>query len=449
MKKLIKNGKIVTSEKIIKADILIEDGKIKGIGNKNISVDEIIDAEGKYILPGLVEVHGHLREPGFEKKEDIPHGTRAGIAGGFTSVIDMPNTNPPTTTVDLLQEKIKKIYPGRSFIDYAFFMGVSKDHLEELKKVNKKDIVGIKVFTAGHETTPTTIPDDKTLSHVFEILAKRGIKIAVHAEDQFLINYYNEVFKKTGRTDAGLWSEIRPTSVVASAAARAIALADIYGTELYLLHLSTPEEFALVAAAKKRGLKVYGELVGYQLMFNTTDYKIYGNKIKVAPALRTPEDQAKMWDLVKTGGIDVICSEHTPHEWETKNQPDMWKAQAGTPGIQETLPALITGWIKHFGKNTVEEGLMKISKYCSLNPAKIFGFDSKGSISIGKDADLVIVDPSSVWLVKKSDLFSKCGWSAYEGMKLNGRPEKVFLRGKLVYNDEKIIGQPDGKFLQK
>ena len=139
MKKLIKNGKIVTSEKIIKADILIEDGKIKGIGNKNISVDEIIDAEGKYILPGLVEVHGHLREPGFEKKEDIPHGTRAGIAGGFTSVIDMPNTNPPTTTVDLLQEKIKKIYPGRSFIDYAFFMGVSKDHLEELKKVNRRN----------------------------------------------------------------------------------------------------------------------------------------------------------------------------------------------------------------------------------------------------------------------------------------------------------------------
>lgn len=199
--------------------------------------------------------------------------------------------------------------------------------------------------------------------------------------------------------------------------------------------------------AKKRGLKVYGELVGYQLMFNTSDYKKYGNKIKVAPALRTPEDQKKMWELVRSGGVDVICSEHTPHERETKNQPDVWKAQSGAPGIQETLPALITGWIKHFGKKTIEEGLMRISQYCSFNPAKIFGFDSKGSISIGKDADLVILDPDSVWPVKKSDLFSKCGWSAYEGMKLLGRPSMTFLRGELVYNDEKIIGNPKGKWI--
>ena len=262
-----------------------------------------------------------------------------------------------------------------------------------------------------------------------------------------MINYYNEVFKKTGRTDAGLWSEIRPTSVVASAAARAIAMADIYRTELYLLHLSTPEEFALVAAAKNRGIKVYGELVGYQLMFNINDYKEYENKIKVCPALRTPEDQEKMWQLVRAGGIDVICSEHTPHEWKTKNQPDMWKAQAGTPGIQETLPALITGWTKHFGKKTIEEGLMRIAEYCSNNPARIFGFNSKGSINIGKDADLVILDPDSTWTVAKSDLFSKCGWSAYEGMKLNGRPEKVFLRGELVYNNGKILGDPKGKWI--
>ncbi|MBI5123551.1 dihydroorotase family protein [Candidatus Roizmanbacteria bacterium] len=475
MKKLIKNGKIITPEKIIKGDILIEDGKIKEIITKDKgsvsnffisvgtlpkgapkskknsipSLSQVFDAQGKYILPGLVEVHGHLREPGFEQKEDIPHGTRAGIAGGFTTMIDMPNTNPPTTTVNLLQDKIKKIYPGRSYIDYAFFMGVASDKLDELKKVNPKDIVGVKVFMAGHETTPTTIPDDKTLAKVFEILAKRGIKIAVHAEDQYLINFYNETFKKTGRTDAGLWSEIRPTSVVASAAARTIAMADIYGTELYLLHLSTPEEFALVTAAKKRGLKVYGELVGYQLMFNTNDYKKYGNKIKVAPALRTPEDQEKMWELVRTGEIDVICSEHTPHEWETKNQPDVWKAQSGAPGIQETLPALITGWVKRFGKETLEEGLMRISQYCSLNPARIFGFSSKGFIAVGKDADLVILDPDSVWPVKKSDLFSKCGWSAYEGMKLSGRPEKVFLRGELVYNNGKIFSQPIGKFLRK
>jgi dihydroorotase (multifunctional complex type) len=477
MKKLIKNCKIVTSEKIIEGDILIEDGKIKeiierskvegsvsnffvsaGVSSQSRSPEskknsirsssQIIDAKGKYILPGLVEVHGHLREPGLEQKEDIPHGTRAGIAGGVTTIIDMPNTKPPTVTVDLLQEKIHKIYPNRSYADYAFFMGVASDKLDELKKVNPKDIAGVKVFMAGHETTPTTMPEDTTLNKVMKILSKRKILLAVHAEDQWLINYYNTELKKTGRTDAALWSEIRPTTVVVTAAGRAIALASQYKNfRLYLLHLSTPEEFALVAAAKSRGQTVYGELVGYQLAFNINDYKKYGNKIKVGPALRSLEDQAKNWQLLKEGKIDVICSEHTPHEWETKNQPDMWKAQAGTPGIQETLPALITGWVKRFGANTTEEGLMKIVKYTSENPAKIFNFKGKGSIKVGNDADLVLIDTKNYWTVKKSDLFSKCGWSAYEGMKLLGRPFMTFLRGELVYNNGKIIGNPKGKWI--
>ncbi|MFA6016749.1 MAG: dihydroorotase family protein [Patescibacteria group bacterium] len=461
MKKLIKNCKIVTSERIIEGDILIENGKIKEItshsGERSDSRIrfwtsqndvEIIDAKGKYILPGLIEVHGHMREPGLTHKEDVGTGTQAALAGGVTTIIDMPNTKPSTVTVDLLQEKIHKIYPNRSYTDYAFFMGAASDQLDELKKVNPKDIAGVKVFTAGHETTPTTIPDDLTLGRVIEILAKRNILLAVHAEDQYLINEYNSKFKKTGRTDAVLWSEIRGTEVVARAAKRVIALASKYPKfKLYLLHLSTPEEYDLLETAKKQGMNIYGELVGYQLVFNTDDYKKYGNKIKVSPAIRSPKDQQQLWQLFRNGQVDVLCSEHTPHEWETKNQPDMWKAQAGTPGIQETLPALITGWIKRFGEKTIEEGLMKIVKYTSENPAKIFDFKGKGGIKVGNDADLVFLDPSSVWEVKKSDLFSKCGWSAYEGMKLNGRPEKVFLRGELVYNDGKIIGQAKGKWI--
>lgn len=453
MKKLIKNGKIVNKDRIIYGNIVIDEkGKISEITSHKINTfdGEIYDVKGRYILPGLVEVHGHLREPGLETKEDIPHGTKAALAGGFTTVIDMPNTKPPTVTVNLLKEKINKIYPGRSYVDYAFFMGVAADKLSELEKINPQDIVGVKVFMAGHETTPTTIPDDKTLAKIIDILAKKNILLAVHAEDQWLINYYNEKYKKTGRTDAALWSEIRPTAVVSSAAARVIALAARYDNfRLYLLHLSTPEEFALVHAAQIRGMNVYGELVGYQLMFNINDYKKYGNKIKVAPALRIPEDQKYLWQLFHDNGIDVVCSEHTPHEWETKNQSDMWKAQAGTPGIQETLPALITGWVKRFGKNTLEEGLMKIAHYTSENPARIFRFSSKGSIEIGKDADLTIIDTDNYWNVKKKDLFSKCGWSAYEGMNLIGRPVSTFLRGEKVYENGSIISKPNGKWLRK
>jgi len=448
MKKLIRNGKIVTSEKIISGDILIEDGKIKEIGLINIKADETIDAKGKYILPGLIEVHGHMREPGLSHKEDVGTGTKAALSGGITTIIDMPNTKPPTVTVDLLQEKIHKIYPGRSYTDYAFFMGAASDKLDELKKVNPKDIAGVKVFTAGHETTPTTIPDDLTLGKLIKILAKRNILLAVHAEDQYLINEYNERFKKTGRTDAALWSEIRGTEVVAKAASRIIALASKYPNfKLYLLHLSTPKEYKLLAVAKKKGMKIYGELVGYQLVFNTDDYKKYGNKIKVTPAIRSPKDQQQLWQSFRNGKVDVLCSEHTPHEWETKNQPDMWKAQSGTPGVQETLPATITGWVRQFGKDKLEEGLMKIALCTSENPAKIFNFKGKGGIKIGNDADLVIIDTKNYWPVQKKDLFSKCGWSAYEGMKLNGRPSMTFLRGELVYNNGKVIGDPKGKWI--
>jgi len=446
---IIKNGKFVTPKGVFKGDLLIEKGKIKKFGYKLKSNDKEFDAKGKYIIPGLIEVHGHLREPGMTDKETILTGTQAAAAGGVTTIIDMPNTKPPTTTVARLKQKIEKIYPKRSCIDYAFFMGVSKKSLKELEKVDSKMIAGVKLFTAGHETVPTTIPDDKTLGKIFKILAERKIIVAVHAEDQWLINYYKKKIEMLGKSNAAVWSELRPMSVVVAAAARAIALAEQYGTKLYLLHLSTPEEFILVEAAKKRGVDVFAELVSYQLIFNTGDYKKLGNKIKVSPAIRSLKDQNNMWQLMEKGQvIDVLCSEHTPHEWKTKNQPDVWKAQSGMPGIQETLPALISQWVKRFSKKNLEAGLIRIAQLSSENPAKIFGFKTKGSIEINKDADLVILETKKTWTVKKKDLFSKCGWSAYEGMKLIGRPIATFVRGSLIYNDGQIISKPLGKWLK-
>ena len=450
MYKTIINAKIVTPGEIIEGSINIDgSGKIVEVGSDISSSENVYDAKGQYVLPGLIEVHGHMREPGLTTKEDVPHGTKAAVAGGFTTIIDMPNTKPPTTTVELLSEKINKIYPGRSYTDYAFFLGVGKDSLGELEKVDPETIAGIKVFMAGHETTPTTIPDDKTLSRIFEICAEKNMLVAVHAEDQWLINYYTDKLKSEGRTDARAWTEGRPNEVIVTGAGRAIVLAEIFKTRLYLLHLSTPEEFALVKAASDRGNKIYGELVSYQMVFNTDDYETLGNKIKVSPALRSKENQEELWKLIKERKIDVMCSEHTPHEWETKNQPDVWKAQSGTPGIQETLPGLITKWIEKYGKENIEEFLKLISGYCSKNPAVIFGFSGKGEIKAGNDADLVVIDTENEWIVSKEDLFTKCGWSAYEGMKLSGRPEATFLRGELVYEKGKIKGDPKGKWVRK
>jgi len=442
------SGRFVFPTKIISGTVTVRNGKIEKL-SKGFIDNPDFDFRNQYILPGLIEVHGHLREPGFSNKEDIPHGTRAALAGGFTTIIDMPNTNPPTVTRQLLNQKINKIYKKRAYCDYSFFFGVSKNSLGELEKVAKNKVVGVKLFMAGHETTPTTIPDDKTLDKIFKVLNKRKMLVAIHAEDQNLINDLNEKFKATGRIDAKLWSEIRPKKVVVKAVKRALHLAKKYkNLRVYLLHLSTPEEFKIIADAKKKKMNIFGELVGYQLMFNINDYKKYGNKIKVAPALRTPKDQKAMWNLFRANKVDVVCSEHTPHEWETKNQKDMWKAQAGTPGIQETLPALITEFTKRFGKKNIEKCLMLLSNYCSQNPAEIFGFQQKGSIEVGKDADLVVLNLKDKWKVRKKDLFSKCGWSSYEGMELIGQPQATFLRGSLVYGQGRVVGFPQGEMLR-
>lgn len=441
-------GSIVLPDRIIHGTIHVTDGKIGDIKEGfPEDVSNTLDFRGSYLLPGLIEVHGHFREPGLEYKEDIPHGTRAGLAGGYTTIFDMPNVKPPTTTVARVEDQIKR-YTGRSYTDFAINMGTSVEDIDELKKIDKNLITGVKIFTAGHATTPTTIPRLSIIARIFEILGERRIMALLHAENQELVDYftykYRDVLK---RSDPQVWSESRNTSVVLTSALEMIALAKQFGVKLYLLHLSTPDEFAAVEFGRNIGVDVYGEIAAYQLAFNSDDYQTYGNIINVAPALRTPEEQKKLWQLLHAGKIDAVISEHTPHALTEKQKENVWEVASGMPGIQETLPALISNWVKQFGKHTLEEGLTRIAQVTSLNIATIFGFERKGSLSVGKDADIVVVDTNQVWKVKKEDLFTKNQWSAYEGMELIGRPLATFLRGNLVYQEGKVIGDPQGKWL--
>src|SRR5689334_9677605 len=292
-------GSIVLSNRVVEGTIHIANGKIErieeGFPNKT---ESIFDFRGKYILPGLIEVHGHLREPGLEYKEDIPHGTRAGLAGGYTTIFDMPNVRPPTTTVTRVEEQIKR-YTGRSYTDFAINMGTAVEDIDELKRVNVERITGVKIFTAGHATTPTTIPRLGDIARIFEILGERKIMALLHAENQELVNYFTHKYRDAlARNDPAVWSDARNASVVLTSALEMIALAKQFGVKLYLLHLSTPEEFAAVEFGRKIGVDVYGEIAAYQLAFTTADYEKYGNIINVAPALRSPSEQQKLWHLL-------------------------------------------------------------------------------------------------------------------------------------------------------
>ncbi len=443
-------GSIVLPDRVIQGTIQVTDGKIERITEGfPEETTHTFDFRGKYILPGLIEVHGHLREPGLEHKEDIPHGTRAGLAGGYTTIFDMPNTRPPTTTVTRVEEQIRR-YTGRSYTDFAINMGTSVEDIDELKKIDKGMITAVKIFTAGHATTPTTIPHLSDIARIFEILGERKIMGLLHAENQELVDYFTHKYRDTlERSDPTAWGEARNASVVLTSALEMIALAKQFGVKLYLLHLSTTDEFAAVEFGRKIGVEVYGEIATYQLAFNSDDYEKYGNLINVAPALRTPSEQKKLWQLLREGAIDAVISEHTPHTLAEKQKKSVWEVASGMPDIQESLPALISNWVKHFGRETLEEGLIRIAQVSSQNIARIFEFGQKGQLAVGKDADIVVVDTTQKWSVKKEDLFTKNQWSAYEGMELIGRPIATFLRGNLVYEKGKILGDPQGKRLER
>jgi dihydroorotase len=441
-------GSIVLPGRIIRGTIHVAQGKIESIeeGFPDDS-EQTFDFRGmgKYLLPGLIEVHGHFREPGLEYKEDIPHGTRAGLAGGYTTVFDMPNTRPPTTTVSHVEEQIRR-YTGRSYTDFAINMGTSLEDIDELRKIDKDLITGVKIFTAGHATTPITIPHLGDIARIFEILGERHIMALLHAENQELVDFFTYKYRDTlNRSDPSAWGEARNASVVLTSALEMIALAKQFGVKLYLLHLSTPDEIAAVEFGRNIGVEVYGEIAAYQLTLNCDDYAEYGNLINVAPALRTPKEQKKLWQLLRDGKIDGVISEHTPHRLEEKQKKSVWEVASGMPGIQETLPVLISAWIEQFGNHTLEEGLIRIAQVTSHNIATIFGFGQKGALAVGKDADIVVVDTIEPWLVKKEQLFTKNQWSVYEGMQLIGRPVATFLRGNLVYREGKVIGNPQGQ----
>ena len=441
-------GSIVLPERVIEGTIVISDGKIARIEEGFLAnTEEVLDFRGKYLLPGLIEIHGHMREPGLEYKEDIPHGTRAGLAGGYTTILDMPNTRPPTTTPARLEEQIRR-YTGRSYCDFAINMGVARDSIEELRLIDKEKVTGVKIFAAGHATALTTIPHLSELAQIFEILGERGIMAIVHAENQELIDHFTRQHREAGKNYPAAWTETRNLSVILTSVLEMISLARHFGVRLHLLHLSTPEEFAAVEFGHGLGVDVSGETTTVHLAFSSADYERYGNMINIAPALRAPEAREQLWHLLRAGKIDAVVTDHAPHTLEEKQRESVWEVASGMPGLQEAMAVLVTNWIRHFGRETLEEGLIRIAQVTSQNIARIFGFAHKGGLIAGKDADIVVVDTAQSWRVGKEELFTKNRWSVYEGMELIGRPVATFLRGELVYRDGQIIGEPRGRWLQ-
>lgn len=418
---LIKNARIYIGDlgDVYEGCLGIESGKIVAITKDSsmLHSSDVFDAKGLLVIPGLIDVDTHFRVPGMEHKEDFYTGTSAAAAGGITTVLDMPNTNPPTTTKKRLEEK-KTLVEKNAVVDYGFHFAASVDNQNEIETVN--DVASVKFFMAGHETTPTTVDDEGILFEEFSILKKRGMIASVHAENQRLIKYLKEKYKN--REDFEAFNESRNNLVVHLATAEVIELARYIGNRVHICHSSTKEELELIGTAKKSGVNITCEVVPYHLFLTKDDATKLGAHGKVSPALKSKDDQKALWDGIENGVVDCIASEHTPHTKEEKEK-GVWEAPAGMPGNETMLPLLISSGLS----------LNKIVKLTSENPAKIFGIKDKGRIALGYDADLVFLDPKEEWVVKGDELKTKCRWSAFEGKKLKGKSQFTMIRGRLVY----------------
>lgn len=442
MKKvLIKNAKLVNEGVIREADVFIEDGVIVEIA-ESISAKSpnmsIYDAEGTYLLPGLIDDQVHFREPGLTHKDSIETGSRAAVAGGITSFIEMPNTVPQTTTIERLEEKFAMAAES-SYANYSFMFGGTNDNLDEILKVDPKTTAALKLFL-GSSTGNMLVDDQKTLEKIF---SKSPLLIAVHCEDEETIkkNMEEAIAKFGDDIPIELHPKIRSAEACYKSSSKAVALAKKTGARLHVFHVSTEKEISLFKNKKAlKDKKITAEVCVHHLWFNDSDYAKKGTYIKWNPAVKTQADQEALLKAVIDNHIDVIATDHAPHTKEEKKNV-YTKAPSGGPLVQHALPAMLQMY--HQEKISLEK---IVEKMCH-NPAILFQIKDRGFIREGYKADLVLVDLNAPWAVQPDNIVYKCGWSPFEGTTFKSRVTHTFVNGNLVYKNFKF--QPFTKVAER
>lgn len=413
---ILKNATIVTSAGTIQGDIGIEGGKIAAVGDFSSKSKSERDCTGLFVLPGAIDMHVHFRDPGFPEKEDFASGSRAAVAAGITTVIDMPNTDPPTLTVTALEEK-RAIAAAKSSANYGFYMGFNGKNLDAIKSAS--NIAGVKVYTA-HSTGNLGLDDFHLIEGLFEL----NMLTVVHAEMESIIEKNAAEYK--GAKDASVHSRIRSVQSSYEAVKEVLHLAKKHEVRVHITHVSSEAELKELRAFKNPN--VTADATPHHLFLNDNAYKNLKNFAKVNPPLRSQEDQKALWDAIHEGLLQAIATDHAPHTKEEKMRVYA-KAPAGMPGVETMLPLLFDA------VNKGELTLSDVALLTSTNPAKIIGIKNKGKIEVGYDADLAIVDMNKELIVGQRGYLSKSGWSPFEGMKLRGWPLMTIINGKIVYGN--------------
>ncbi len=426
MRTLIKNGTIVNEGRSFLGDLIVDGEQIEEIyeGKAPRGIyEQVIDASGCFVLPGVIDDHVHFREPGLTRKADIESESRAAAFGGVTSYFEMPNTNPQTTTLEALEDKFA-LGAQKSHVNYSFFFGATNDNVDSFDRLDVHRIPGIKLFM-GSSTGNMLVDKYESLQQIFVKAKKLGLPVMTHCEDTDIINRNMAAYQeKYGEDpDVKFHPEIRSAEACYESSSLAVKLAKESGAHLHIAHVTTARELEFFGKDKN----ITGEAVIAHLYFSDEDYADKKAFIKCNPAIKTVKDREALREALADGRISVVGTDHAPHEWKDK-QGGCAKAASGMPMVQFSLVSML---------ELVDEGVLSIERMVEVmshHPAKLFQVDKRGFLRPGYQADIVIVRPHSAWTVHKEIIQSKCGWSPMEGHEYQWQVEQTLCNGHLIYN---------------
>lgn len=412
----IQNLNIVLPETIIYGNVFIENGKIARIEKLEDEKKEC----SRYMMPGLIDPHVHLRDPGFPQKETVEAGTKAALAGGVTTIFDMPNTAPAVLSKEAFEQK-KALYEKNAQCKWKLFVSATKNNFDFLENLNDERVAGIKIYL-GSSTGDLLVEEESLIYKTFKFIARKKWILSIHAESEIILKKTRAEFEGD-MSDPASHSKIRPVEAAEESVRMCIDLCRKTGAHINICHSSTKAELDLIAEAKKEGLPVTCEIAPHHLFLSTNDYKKFGTRVQMNPPLRSPENVIGCWEHLQKGTIDMIATDHAPHTLEEKDLP-FPKAPSGIPGLETSLPLMLSAC--HEGKVNLND----IGKMMSANAAKIWGLN-RGEITEGKEADLIILDFSKSWKIEKSLLQTQCKWSPWENFETQGKVEEIYINGLL------------------
>ncbi|MCO7127134.1 allantoinase AllB [Sporolactobacillus shoreicorticis] len=452
---VIKNGTIITPHETYQAHVYIKDEKIAAISKQPLEGEtkKETDATGQYILPGLIDVHVHSRDPGPTYKEDFFTSTQAAAAGGITTVFDMPNTTPPTRDASSFHAQVANLTP-KAHVDFGIWgIALGPMNNAQLPKLHEAGVIGFKYFwgyavnkntfqlTYNYEPGMTDVLpplSDGEVYDIFQNVEKTGQVLAIHGEDSSLIQVLTEQVKKTGRTDYNALLDGRPNLAEEVTVQMGTSFSRASGAKLHVLHVTTGEAADAIRRAQAQGAPVSAETCPHYLFLSNEDYPKIGPVMKIYPPVKYEKDKEALWEAISDGTIAIVSSDHAPHTPEEK-AGGLWKIPAGMPGTETMAPLML---------NAVNEGKLSLQKLAALmaeNPAKRFGiYPQKGSLEVGTDADITIVDMNKEATIKAADLHSKSKVTAYDGWHVKGVPVETIVRGETIMKNGEIVHKPIG-----